>query len=105
MLKFLNQYKVGHQEYPARGTVIKAIALRVAKNDTPLLQAVDMGDGGPYEVAEPRVITALEACVPPGEPEYPWTNEIAFANALSVRSAGRSVKAYSIYCLEAGTRR
>ena len=70
MLKFLNQCK-GHQEYPARGAVIKVIALRVAKSDTPLLQAVDMDDGGPYEIAEPRAITTLEACVPPRESEDP----------------------------------
>lgn len=34
------------------------------KSDVLLLQAVDMDDSGPYEIAEPRVITALETYTP-----------------------------------------
>ena len=52
---------------------MKAIALREEKSGTRLLQAVDMSDGGPYEIAEPRVITAFEAYVPPCESEAPLT--------------------------------
>lgn len=34
------------------------------KSDVLLLQAVDMDDSGPYEIAEPRAITALETYTP-----------------------------------------
>ena len=34
------------------------------KSDTLLLNAVDIDDSGPYEIAEPRVITALETYTP-----------------------------------------
>ena len=34
------------------------------KGDVLLLTAVDMEDSGPYEIAEPRVITALETYTP-----------------------------------------
>jgi len=44
---------------------MKAVASRVTeKSDTLLLQAVDMDDSGPYEIAEPRAITALETYIP-----------------------------------------
>ena len=44
---------------------MKAVASRVTeKGDVLLLQAVDMEDSGPYEIAEPRVITALETYTP-----------------------------------------
>lgn len=44
---------------------MKAVASRVTeKSDVLLLQAVDMDDSGPYEIAEPRVITALETYTP-----------------------------------------
>jgi len=45
---------------------MKAVASRVTdpKSDVLLLQAVDMEDSGPYEIAEPRVITALETYTP-----------------------------------------
>ena len=44
---------------------MKAVASRVSeKSDVLLLQAVDMDDSGPYEIAEPRVITALETYTP-----------------------------------------
>lgn len=74
------------------------------KSDTVLLQAVDIGDGGPYEIAEPRAITTLDSYVPPCELVTPCIGSMAFANALPVRSADRSGKAYRIYCLKAGTR-
>ena len=77
----------------------------MAKNsDTVLLQAVDMDDGGPYEIAGPRAITTLDSYVPPCELVTPCMGCMAaFANALPIRPADRSVKAYRIYCLEAGT--
>ena len=45
---------------------MKAVASRVTdpKSDVLLLAAVDMEDSGPYEIAEPRVITALETYTP-----------------------------------------
>jgi myosin V len=44
---------------------MKAVASRVTeKSDVLLLQPVDMDDSGPYEIAEPRVISALETYTP-----------------------------------------
>lgn len=44
---------------------MKAVASRVTeKSDVLLLTAIDMDDSGPYEIAEPRVITALETYTP-----------------------------------------
>ncbi len=44
---------------------MKVVASRVTeKSDVLLLTAVDMEDSGPYEIAEPRVITALETYTP-----------------------------------------
>ncbi|KAK0335081.1 Myosin type-2 heavy chain 1 [Friedmanniomyces endolithicus] len=60
--KLLNQYLVADYEPPIHGEIMKAVASRVTdpKSDVLLLAAVDMDDSGPYEIAEPRVITALE---------------------------------------------
>ncbi|RPB05625.1 hypothetical protein L873DRAFT_1661585 [Choiromyces venosus 120613-1] len=63
--KLLNQYLVADYEQPINGEIMKAVASRVTeKSDTLLLQAVDMDDSGPYEIAEPRAITALETYIP-----------------------------------------
>ncbi|KAF2861957.1 hypothetical protein K470DRAFT_275820 [Piedraia hortae CBS 480.64] len=64
--KLLNQYLVADYEQPINGEIMKAVASRVTdpKTDVLLLQAVDMEDSGPYEIAEPRVITALETYTP-----------------------------------------
>ncbi|KKA25976.1 hypothetical protein TD95_002153 [Thielaviopsis punctulata] len=63
--KLLNQYLVADYEQPINGDIMKAVASRVTeKSDVLLLQAVDMEDSGPYEIAEPRVITALETYTP-----------------------------------------
>lgn len=44
---------------------MKAVASRVTeKGDVLLLTAVDMEDSGPFEIAEPREITALETYTP-----------------------------------------
>ena len=44
---------------------MKAVASRVTeKSDVLLLAAVDMEDSGPYEIAEPRQINALETYTP-----------------------------------------
>lgn len=52
-------------EQPINGEIMKAVASKVSeKGDVLLLQAVDMDDSGPYEIAEPRVITALETYTP-----------------------------------------
>ena len=57
---------------------MKAVASRVTeKSDVLLLTAVDMEDSGPYEIAEPRVITALEtytpSCTSWHNPDPLWT--------------------------------
>ena len=56
---------------------MKAVASRVTeKGDVLLLTAVDMDDSGPYEIAEPRVITALETYTPScnsSSPMSPYT--------------------------------
>jgi len=63
--KLLNQYLVADYEQPINGEIMKAVASRVTeKSDVLLLQAVDMDDSGPYEIAEPRQITALETYCP-----------------------------------------
>jgi myosin V len=63
--KLLNQYLVADYEQPINGEIMKAVASRVTeKSDVLLLQAVDMEDSGAYEIAEPRVITALETYTP-----------------------------------------
>lgn len=63
--KLLNQYLVADYEQPINGEIMKAVASRVTeKSDVLLLAAVDMDDSGPYEIAEPRSITALETYTP-----------------------------------------
>ncbi|ERF69328.1 hypothetical protein EPUS_04033 [Endocarpon pusillum Z07020] len=63
--KLLNQYLVADYEQPINGEIMKAVASRVTeKSDVLLLAAVDMEDSGPYEIAEPRAITALETYTP-----------------------------------------
>ncbi len=63
--KLLNQYLIADYEQPINGDIMKAVASRVTeKSDVLLLTAVDMEDSGPYEIAEPRVITALETYTP-----------------------------------------
>ncbi|CAK7240475.1 MAG: Myosin type-2 heavy chain 1 [Sporothrix thermara] len=63
--KLLNQYLVADYEQPINGEIMKAVASKVnEKGDVLLLQAVDMDDSGPYEIAEPRVIMALETYTP-----------------------------------------
>lgn len=63
--KLLNQYLVADYEQPINGEIMKAVASRVTeKSDVLLLTAVDMEDSGPYEIAEPRLITALETYTP-----------------------------------------
>jgi myosin-5 len=56
---------VADYEQPINTEIMKAVASRVTeKSDVLLLTAVDMDDSGPYEIAEPRVITALETYTP-----------------------------------------
>ena len=63
--KLLNQYLVADYEQPINGDIMTAVASRVTeKSDTLLLNAVDIDDSGPYEIAEPRYITALETYTP-----------------------------------------
>ncbi len=63
--KLLGQYLVADYEQPINGEIMKAVAAQVTeKSDVLLLPAVDMEDSGPYEIAEPRVITALETYTP-----------------------------------------
>lgn len=70
--KLLNQYLVADYEQPINGEIMKAVASRVTeKSDVLLLPAVDMDDSGPYEIAEPRVITALETYTPSCTSTFP----------------------------------
>ena len=63
--KLLNQYLVADYETPINNEIMKAVASRVTeKSDVLLLTAVDMEDSGPYEIADPRPITALETYTP-----------------------------------------
>jgi myosin V len=63
--KLLNQYLVADYEQPISGEIMEALASRITENsDVPLLTAVDIEDSGPYEVAEPRVVTSLETYIP-----------------------------------------
>ena len=63
--KLLNQYLVADYETPINNEIMKAVASRVTeKSDVLLLPAVDMEDSGPYEIADPRPITALETYTP-----------------------------------------
>lgn len=80
--KLLNQYLVADYEQPINGEIMKAVASRVTeKSDVLLLTPVDMEDSGPYEIAEPRVITALETYTP----SCKWTTaDSAPSNANSL---------------------
>lgn len=62
-------------EQPINGEIMKAVASRVTeKSDVLLLTPVDMEDSGPYEIADPRVITALETYTPSCKLFYPIKN-------------------------------
>jgi myosin V len=64
----LTRYLVPDYEQPISDALVKALASSVTeKSDVLLLEAVDMNDSGPYEIPEPRVITALETYTPPCE--------------------------------------
>lgn len=63
--KLLNQYLVADYEQPINSDIMKFVASRVTeKSDLLLLPHVDLDDSGPYEIAEPRNITALETYTP-----------------------------------------
>ncbi|SPN98870.1 probable myosin MYO2 [Cephalotrichum gorgonifer] len=84
--KLLNQYLVADYEQPINGEIMKAVASKVSeKNDTLLLPAVDLDDSGLYEIAEPRVITALETYTPSWlqTPRLKRLAEIVSAQALA----------------------
>ncbi|KAJ4306525.1 Myosin type-2 heavy chain 1 [Collariella sp. IMI 366227] len=82
--KLLNQYLVADYEQPINGEIMKAVASRVTeKSDVLLLPAVDMDDSGPYEIAEPRVITALETYTPAPNPRLKRLAEIVSQQAIA----------------------
>lgn len=94
--KLLNQYLVADYEQPINGEIMKAVASRVTeKSDVLLLQAVDMDDSGPYEIAEPRAITALETYTPSCKHRLISTPPHARASLtdLSPRAANASTQA------------
>lgn len=70
---------------------MKAVASRVTeKSDVLLLQAVDMDDSGPYEIAEPRQITALETYLP----SYLQTSRLRrLADIVSAQAQARADQA------------
>ncbi|KIV90926.1 hypothetical protein PV10_05527 [Exophiala mesophila] len=89
--KLLNQYLVADYEQPINGEIMKAVASRVTeKSDVLLLAAVDMEDSGPYEIAEPRVITALETYTPSWlqTPRLKRLAEIVSAQAMAQQERG-----------------
>jgi myosin V len=101
--KLLNQYLVADYEQPINGEIMKAVASKVTeKSDVLLLQAVDMDDSGPYEIAEPRVITALETYTPSCESPRVLL-AIAVANMIN-RAANTQVEAASGDSVSAGAR-
>lgn len=62
---------------------MKAVASRVTeKSDVLLLTAVDLEDSGPYEIAEPRVITALETYTPSCEQKIESLSERACTDCI-----------------------
>jgi hypothetical protein len=66
---------------------MQAVASRVTeKGDVLLLTAVDMEDSGPYEIAEPRVITALETYTP--SCKSPSVNGLSPESCLTTASQG-----------------
>lgn len=82
-------------EQPINGEIMKAVASRVTeKSDVLLLQAVDMDDSGPYEIAEPRVITALETYTPSCEQPvvHKYVVEL-LANDLMTRASNTATEA------------
>ncbi|OXV11732.1 hypothetical protein Egran_00505 [Elaphomyces granulatus] len=84
--KLLNQYLVADYEQPINGEIMKAVASRVnEKSDVLLLTAVDMEDSGPYEIADPRVISALETYTPSWlqTPRLKRLAEIVSAHAMA----------------------
>lgn len=89
--KLLNQYLVADYEQPINGEIMKAVASRVTeKSDVLLLQAVDMDDSGPYEIAEPRQITALETYLP----SYLQTSRLRrLADIVSAQAQARADQA------------
>ncbi|KAM3071988.1 Myosin type-2 heavy chain 1 [Clarireedia jacksonii] len=93
--KLLNQYLVADYEQPINGEIMKAVASRVTeKSDVLLLAAVDMDDSGPYEIAEPRVITALETYTPSWlqTPRLKRLAEIVSAQAIAQQEKLDSVQ-------------
>ncbi|ETN40215.1 uncharacterized protein HMPREF1541_04491 [Cyphellophora europaea CBS 101466] len=89
--KLLNQYLVADYEQPINGEIMKAVASRVTeKSDVLLLAPVDMEDSGPYEIAEPRVITALETYTPSWlqTPRLKRLAEIVSAQAMAQQEQG-----------------
>ncbi|KAE9974102.1 hypothetical protein BLS_000607 [Venturia inaequalis] len=89
--KLLNQYLVADYEQPINGEIMKAVASRVTeKSDVLLLTAVDMEDSGPYEIAEPRVISALETYTPSWlqTPRLKRLAEIVSAQAIAQQDKG-----------------
>ncbi|KAI5790206.1 class V myosin-like protein [Geopyxis carbonaria] len=89
--KLLNQYLVADYEQPINGDIMKAVASKVTeKSDVLLLAAVDMDDSGPYEISEPRIITALETYCPSylQVPKIRRLAELVNATALRRAEAG-----------------
>ncbi|KAI9677563.1 MAG: Myosin type-2 heavy chain 1 [Caeruleum heppii] len=98
--KLLNQYLVADYEQPINGEIMKAVASRVTeKSDVLLLTAVDMDDSGPYEIAEPRVITALETYTPSWlqTPRLKRLAEIVSAQAMAQQESPEPPPMYETF--------
>jgi len=92
---------VADYEQPINGEIMKAVASRVTeKSDVLLLAAVDMDDSGPYEIAEPRVITALEtytpSCTGSDSTKYNMTNSFLGLQTPRLKRLAEIVSAQAI---------
>ncbi|KAK9481064.1 P-loop containing nucleoside triphosphate hydrolase protein [Lipomyces japonicus] len=64
--KLISQYHVADYEHPISPEILKAIASKAlqTEHDTLHLEAVSLDDSGPYEIADPRELTALQTYLP-----------------------------------------
>ena len=69
---------------------MKAVASQVTeKSDVLLLTPVDMEDSGPYEIADPRLITALETYAPSCKFLWPFIYKMLICEGLQTPSLKR----------------
>jgi len=98
--KLLNQYLVADYEQPINSEIIKIVAGKVTeKSDMLLLPSVDLDDSGPYEIAEPRQITALETFTPNCKSSSFLLIHDCFADSIFTRATNTTTEASRRDCL------